>query len=203
LVDSEPIYLKVLVDILKNYGVTPKREVFEEMRSRHPDRLFDHILGEEKGQLALQDFKESGRQSYHQILLFDGIETILQELKNRSVRVGVWTARDLESTVGILKQLGMLEVFDIVLSGSCVPRNKPEADGLEKIAQTLPSSFDKMVMVGDHSHDIQAANTVGCASIFATWKNNPNALDPGLDATETISQIPQLGDWLEANLLAY
>lgn len=100
--------------------------------------------------------------------LYPGILALLLELKSQGHQLYVWTARDRQSTLRILSNNQVLQLFESVYTFDEGPI-KPDPSGLEKMLRGIAK--DSICMIGDTFNDILGAQNFGVMSIAALWNN--------------------------------
>jgi putative hydrolase of the HAD superfamily len=85
-------------------------------------------------------------------LPFDGVREVLDELRRRSIGMGIisnwdWTARD------VLTAAGIIDYFDPIVISAEVDCNKPEARIFELTLQKLGLPAHQCLYVGDNYYD--------------------------------------------------
>jgi len=196
LVDSERVYFDVLDDLLAPYNLGPSEVVLEKTRIQPPEKLFDKILGEKEGQVVLGKLREIDSTLYKKVTLFQGVMSLLESLKEKSVPLALWTARDRRSAQMVLDNLDIAQFFPYWVSGSCVEKNKPSSEGLLKIANHFEISPQRIVMVGDHEHDLIAGNDVDSQTVHARWKPKPNS--PSDLAKKSFASLELFANWMDS-----
>lgn len=182
LVDSDAHTQSCINYALEPFGQVVAPDFIEQVRHRHPGQIFDDLLNVEERALAFKRLAEISQDKASEIKAFGGIEVVLEHLNSRGISLSIWTGRDRHSTEMILKKQGLLHFFSKIVSGTCVPNNKPSTDGLVVLLGHYQSPVTDMVMVGDHHHDIEPANDLGMYSIHARWKKIPHELPTNLSA---------------------
>lgn len=66
-----------------------------------------------------------------------------------------------------LKRLGLLDKFDIILSGEDVERLKPSSEGIIKILDELGIDKDDAIFLGDSYVDMKACNAAGVKFVLS------------------------------------
>jgi phosphoglycolate phosphatase-like HAD superfamily hydrolase len=64
-----------------------------------------------------------------------------------------------------LRDAGLLDFFEVILTGADVARSKPDPEGLLKCAAGLGVKPDQAVYTGDTPLDIQASRAAGMGSV--------------------------------------
>lgn len=195
LVNSDGIFYKALSYALEPFSVDVGNNFMEQIRHKHPHRIFEDHLSEAQAEVALQRMREIGQHLSENIEVFEGIPDLLSLLKDKAVSVSVWTGRDGASTHRILNRLGLTDYFQLIVSGTCVEVNKPGHDGLIKVQNHHQADFSEMIMVGDHHHDIEPANTLGVTSVHAEWKAQPHLLPEKTKPNLRFGSVQELQNW--------
>lgn len=97
--------------------------------------------------------------------LFDNVENILKSLQDKQIRLHLWTARDLESTMKHLKTHNMFQFFNSI---HCCDyeSTKPNPLNFKSIDLINPRNS---ILIGDSITDIQGAKNLNIFSAGATW----------------------------------
>lgn len=93
--------------------------------------------------------------------LYNGVEALLGELRQKQVKQGVITNKPSRFTEPLLAKFGLLHYFDLVYSGDSFSEKKPSPMPLINAAQHMGFSLKECLMVGDSSNDILAAKACG------------------------------------------
>jgi HAD superfamily hydrolase (TIGR01509 family) len=96
--------------------------------------------------------------------LHPGLPQALQALRARGVRLGLVTGSR-ASVLEPLRDAGLLEYFEAVITGRDVQRRKPDPEGLLKCAAALGIPPGEAVYVGDTPLDVQASHAAGMAAV--------------------------------------
>ena len=110
-------------------------------------------------------------------MLYSGVRGLLDTLKSRDFRLGIVTqkGRDFEfqgCRVGMvqeLEELGITEIFSVIVGFEDVPEPKPDPSGINLALSSLGVRPQETIFVGDSLADITAARSAGCWSCHATW----------------------------------
>lgn len=194
LIDSSSYFEKSIFIILTEFGLAPgKKDLDLAYQFFDPTEYFRQYFGEDevKIQKSLKRLLELSKSHINLIQAFDGIEEVLVYLRSKNVRVSVWTGREIETTKGLLHNTGLAKYVDLCVTRSCVPRTKPNPDGLLKIL----TECDDVVMVGDHQYDIQGARSAKVKAISVAWNGiNVHPVE-GL-ADHHFTEVGQLKNWI-------
>ena len=100
---------------------------------------------------------------------FEGITDMLAAIKRRGLPTGVMTGKGRRAARITLAALGWESMFDAVVTGEDVARQKPDPEGLLIVAKQLGVHPRACVFVGDSPADIGAGKNAGMKTIVAGW----------------------------------
>ncbi|OFZ51383.1 MAG: hypothetical protein A2381_17880 [Bdellovibrionales bacterium RIFOXYB1_FULL_37_110] len=197
IIDSGDMIFKSIDYALSPWNIKMTNEDIEVIRTRSPNELFSGYLqtpaDELKAQKRLIDFsnKYAGKSVF-----YDGIPELLENLYKRFT-LAVWTGRDTESAIKILKRNKLDHFFKMVIGCTSVNKNKPHPEGIGLIARKFNVIPAEIIIIGDHAHDIEGARRFGCKAIHVTWSKYLIPLtekDPRPDLS--LSSVYDLQTWL-------
>jgi phosphoglycolate phosphatase len=93
---------------------------------------------------------------------FDGVVEGLQAFKAMGVHLACITNKAALYTHPLLKDTGLFDYFELILSGDSLPKRKPDPLPLlhaSEVFKVLPS---ELLLIGDSLNDTQAARAAGC-----------------------------------------
>lgn len=137
-------------------------------------RAFKEKLSEEELDRQYKLFKVK----YNEIKLdnayaYDGMISVVSELKNRGYKLAVCTNKPNEAAVDMVECVYGKNTFDYIMGAIDSVAKKPAPDMPAKILQALNVSADECVWIGDSNVDIESAENIGCKSIAVTWGFRP------------------------------
>ncbi len=104
--------------------------------------------------------------------LYDDVKEGLSLLKNAGFRLAIITNKIEIFTLPILVELGIDELFDIVISGDTLVNKKPDPAQLYYALAQLNVLAEQCVMIGDSKNDILAAKAANISSVGLTYGYN-------------------------------
>jgi len=131
----------------------------------------------------------------HELVLFDGVRDMLNELSQDGYFLGVATGKSRVGLNRALNAVGLLSLFDAT---RCADEtfSKPHPAMLQELTRELGQDLKRTVMIGDTTHDLLMANNAGAAGIAVQYGAHPHeqlhACSP-LYSAETVGQLHQ---WL-------
>jgi pyrophosphatase PpaX len=96
---------------------------------------------------------------------FKNATPVLKKIKENGIKIAAITTRSKITSVKTLKNAGLLEYIDTVISGEDVINKKPNPEGLIKSLEIFNVSRDEAVMVGDTKVDVLAGKNAKVKTI--------------------------------------
>jgi phosphoglycolate phosphatase len=158
----------------------------------------DNAYSEEAIQAALPLFTDyyAANVCIH-TLPYPGTVAALEALKARGTRLAVCTNKSERFTLPLLEKLGLLPLFDTVISGDTLGPGILKPDPAPIHAMVERAGGGRAVFLGDTSNDIDAARAAGIASIAVRFGFIDEADSLGADAilAHFDDLVPLLENW--------
>jgi AHBA synthesis associated protein len=149
--------------------VGPGEPPFETYR-RHMGRYFPEIMRLMGLPPELEGpFMRVSAELTDQVTVYDGIRSLLAELRAAGLRLAVATGKSGPRARTLLGRLDLLASFDAVIGSDEVPRPKPAPDIVLRALHELGTYPDAAMMVGDAPTDIRSARGARVRSVAAMW----------------------------------
>jgi len=166
-------------------------------------RVIYSVLQNHNVKLSEDEIISLTREAYHKHMNFgefkptsENLYASLKELRESGITLGVVTTDAPLVTEECLKQLGIRELFDFVLTDDGVIPPKPSPVSLELVREKLCISKDEVLMVGDTLTDVSYARAAGVKVVgLAKNAHNADILKAG-GASAVISDISKLSEVL-------
>ena len=105
--------------------------------------------------------------------LYDGVLEGLDFLQScPGLKIGCVTNKAEQFTLPLLTDLGIVDRFEIIISGDSLPEKKPHPLPLLHAAEKLGVKPEDSVMIGDSKSDVKAARAAGFQIICMTYGYN-------------------------------
>ena len=124
-------------------------------------------LSEEESQLAIKYYRERfSVKGLYENEVYEGVDKLLQQLKEGGKTVIIATSKPEEFTLKILKHFDLLKYFDYV-AGATMDGSRGEKADVIRYALKISGIKDKSkaIMIGDRKYDILGAKENGLDSI--------------------------------------
>jgi len=131
-------------------------------------------------------------------LLYPGVKEGLDYLKSADYKLGCVTNKAAQFTIPLLKELGVHDEFEIIVSGDTLPKKKPDPMPLLHAAEQLETSPAASLMIGDSMSDVKAARAAGFRIVCMSYGYNhgENIRDYNPDAVvDSMTEIKDIVDW--------
>ena len=109
--------------------------------------------------------------------LFEGMESILQQLEYSDIPWGIVTNKPGKYTNLLLAELSLDKRASTVISGDTLALRKPNPEPLLAACEQIECTPEKCLYVGDALRDIQAARAAGmtaCVAIYGYYMDHEN-----------------------------
>jgi len=171
LVDSVQAYRVVAERAVASYSIPITIEMVRHaLNVNHPNFWEMAVPANQPNRAeVMKEIRKEAMRQWPEVLrryggLFSGVRETLETLQNRGLRLGIVTGSRGDS-MQPLREAGLMEFFETVITGQDVERRKPDPEGLLKGIAALGVTPDNTVYIGDGAIDIQASHAAGVASV--------------------------------------
>ena len=112
-------------------------------------------------------FNDVSTQLINQIELYEGVESILGQLANNNIKIGIVTSKNTIKTQKILDLHGF--TFDIVQTPNDALKGKPAPDHILYAMSELNMNASDTLYIGDMGVDYEAAKRAHVNYVHALW----------------------------------
>ena len=146
----------------------------------------------------------ANRYRYHylqlqeQVTLFDGVLPMLQELRARHHWLAVATGKSRRGLNEALATVDLQGVFDGSRTAD-ETAGKPHPLMLQELMAEFGVESDRLLMIGDTTHDLQMAVNAGCASVAVGYGAHGREGFAPLRPLHVAETVADLRRWLSAN----
>ncbi len=134
----------------------------------------------------------------HEISLFEGVLPMLGALKRRSHYLAVATGKSRAGLDVALRTVQLQGLFDASRTADQTA-GKPAPLMLQELAREFGLAIERILMVGDTTHDLQMARNAGCASVAVSYGAHPVEGFAALQPLYVAHTVAELEAWLLAN----
>lgn len=127
-----------------------------------------------------------------------GMNELLQGIRNKSIKTGIFTGRSERVTRVILKELGLEQYFDEIIPGDMTTRCKPDPEGILIMLERLQVPATHALYVGDFGVDIEASKAAGTRAILALWSTTASPALWQHQPEQGFSTTEEFAHWIDA-----
>ena len=150
------------------------------------------------------DEYESARKDYYKYYkdnhsiaqLYDGIKSLIVEIKNADVLLSIFTGKGRTSALITLDEFELTNYFDLIVSGDDVENHKPSPEGINKFLQMYDLNPKDVLMIGDAPSDIIAANESGVEIASVVWDSYAEEEVRKLNPKNIFHSVAELRDYI-------
>lgn len=176
LIDSVPVYFRMMEAILRTIGLPPApRSVVSEFMVRGMSAIEELIPPEmkhRKEEIVLEFMatgKKIARSMFRdEVQVFHGVSELFSLLMDLGIPIGIVTSTEreyLERKLAPLDRKGLKQCLSAVIGIEDAPRKKPAPDPLFECSRQMGVDPEKCIYVGDSHVDIVAGNAAGMTTV--------------------------------------
>ncbi|TVL11442.1 hypothetical protein AYI82_02545 [Shewanella algae] len=175
LVDTAEDLTEALALALASHGVSieDKRKLLRTLASHGSLAMVQAAVpqasAEEQEHLRQAMLREYDAVNGQKACLFEGIEALLDSALSRTLPLGIVTNKPARFTRPLLERMGLLRLFNAVISADTTLYRKPHPAPMLLAAQQLNCATERILYLGDAERDIVAAQAVNMPSAIALW----------------------------------
>ena len=171
-------------EIIKLFGPTEDVILQKWMGSRYPE--------------AREDYYKYYRKHHKQMAdIYPGIKEILEMIHSKGIPLGIFTGKGREASEITLKEIGIFEYFDMLVTGDDVNNHKPSAEGIIKFVNHYGFESEKVLLVGDSTADVKAAKEAGIKMASALWDSYGKEKVLMLNSDYYFNSVTELKEFLK------
>jgi phosphoglycolate phosphatase len=133
------------------------------------DTFYAMGLGESAEEAIAAFRAEYGARGWAMNTLFDGIANLLGDLRAAGVRLAVATSKLEPTAQRILAHFGLDQHFEVIAGASPDGSRKSKEEVLAHALVQLQPLPERVLMVGDRSHDVDGAAAHGIDTVVVGW----------------------------------
>lgn len=173
LIDSEPVMFKASVKAFKEFGIDAKPYDFLPYIGMDEVHFFGNV-SMKYGYPYNKDMKDRAYSIYSEIIgeenvVMPSVYETINILKEKGLKISIASgAADIKVAANI-KALGIpVELFDFIITGSKVSKNKPDPEIFMKAADGMGLQYEECLVIEDSVSGIKAAKSCGMLCIGIT-----------------------------------
>ncbi len=130
---------------------------------------------------------------------YPGVVEGLEAMKSSGFHLACITNKAERFTIPLLRDTGLHDYFDIVLSGDSLPKKKPDPMPLLHACRHFGIEPSEMLLIGDSVNDVQAARAAGCSVFCVPYGYNEGNDVRELDTDALVESLLDASRLIEKN----
>ncbi len=203
LVNAYPAVSQSVNYTLNHLGFAPRSHAEIKRSVGGGDRkLMVHFVGEKLADLAITLYRPHHAKALKvkgAVRLLPGAGSVLKFLKGKGYKLAIASNRPTKFTRIILKELGVLPLFNVVLCADKAGKPKPDPDILWTIAKRLRLDTSEILYVGDMTIDINCGHQAGIPVVAVVTGSSSKKELKQLKPWQIIDKMVELKSIITAN----
>ncbi len=157
------------------------------------------IVGEEQLPQALDEYLRYYRSNHRKLArVYPGMAELVRFLKEKGKHLAVFTGKGKHTTRITLEECGLVEYFDLIVTGNDVVHHKPDAEGINRILSHFGVRPEETLMVGDSIADVTASHEAGVKIAAVLWDSYAEERVKQMKTDYQFRSVGEFRRWLES-----
>lgn len=189
IVDTEPLYIKMNKDFLKQYNVQISDEEYNQFIGISATKMWDFLKEKYSLPYTTVELIAIEKQAKYNVLastdlkIIDGIVALLQMLKDKEYSIAIASSSMRKNIELIITKTNLKSYFDFVVSGEDVQNGKPAPDIFLKAMQHFNKQPEDCIVLEDARNGVLAAKA---ANMFCVGFQNIHSGNQDLSKADVI-----------------
>jgi pyrophosphatase PpaX len=128
------------------------------------------IFMQENFEEAQKDYYEFYQNNHAEMAdIYPGLKKVLDTIKNAGIPLSIYTGKGRKSSIITLTEIGVIDYFDLIITGDDVAKPKPSRLGIDPFIEKFNLERDRVLMIGDSPADIIAAKEANVKMASVVW----------------------------------
>jgi pyrophosphatase PpaX len=199
LLDSFEQHWRSLAAALEDFGyeAPPVERIRELMGLPGLETVETVGVSEEEAHEVWQRWVEWGKRMSDIPEPFPGVMTMLEQLHEAGLRLGVVTSRQRATADHTPASNAIESRVEVFITRDDTDVGKPHPAPLYHALEKLEVTPERSIYVGDATYDIEAGERAGCLTVLTTWDAEVEIAD-GYEPDFVTGSVEELTEWLLA-----
>ncbi len=173
IIDTAEFHFAAWRRVFEKRGINYTKAIFKKSFGRRNETVIPVVMGKNvsRGEVMAIAREKEGifrRLSKNKIRPFPGAIDLIRKLSENGVRMALVTSTPARNIKAVLGGLGIIDLFQTVISGEDVKQGKPAPEGYLLAAERLGVSPENCVVIEDSTPGVSAAKNAGMRCIAIT-----------------------------------
>ncbi|HWO98526.1 MAG TPA: HAD family hydrolase [Bacillus sp. (in: firmicutes)] len=165
IIDTETALYQAYSELLKEHNVTLSLAEFASYIGTDSVALYEFLTNQLLGKMTKEEIVEKGHALHREKLLLpiarEGVYEYLEEAKKRGLRIGLASSSDREWVTHFLKELQLIDYFEVIKTRDDVEKVKPDPALYQKVIKELGVLPSETIAFEDSANGTRAAIAAG------------------------------------------
>lgn len=177
ILDTREFIVQATEHALSFHGhAVPEKSQISKMVGKPFNEFYYRLTGLTAVEHLQKTHREYQLKNLHLSKIFPKAKETLFILRERGYALAAVTTRSKITSLDTLRQAGIIDYFDVIISKEDVTAEKPHPAPLLKALELLREIPERAVMIGDSDVDIEAGKNAGTKTIRVTYGFNTDRL---------------------------
>ena len=199
LFDSEYWYMKGTVEQMRAFGYQgDEKEIYRIIGTTIEGtyRILYELL---EGRVSLAQLEESNTRYFREhpidfkAIMFEDVPAALKRIRAMGIQTAVCSSSPYDYIENGLKDMGIRDMFDYLISGADLEHPKPAPDGYLLARQALGTAPENCIIYEDSTLGIESGKRAG---IFTVARRDERFHQDQSQADLIVQNITELADWI-------
>lgn len=171
--DSSEGVIKSFDYVLKSYGISVDKSLYQKMIGPPLRESFSKILGFPDSEVAnaIKKYREYYKpHGLFECKIYDGFVDLLKSLRKKSYKIFVATSKPEDFARQILEHFGIADLFDFIGGSSMDEKTRIEkVDVVRYVISENNLNPKECILVGDRKYDVLGAHEAGIKCMGILW----------------------------------
>jgi len=131
---------------------------------------------------------------------YPGIRELIYKIKKANIPLSIYTGKGRDSSAITLKQIGVYEYFDMIVSGDDIENHKPSPEGVDVFIEKFNLNRENTILIGDATVDILAARNSGIKIGSAVWDSYGKEKVIAMGSDYLFYTVEELDEFISARI---
>jgi HAD superfamily hydrolase (TIGR01549 family) len=164
------------------------------------DVILKEMMGEKYPEVRKEYFDFYRKNHKRLAGIYPGIEDILKKIKSTEIPISIYTGKGKDSTEITLKEIGVYNYFDMIVTGDDVLNHKPSAEGILKFVNKFNLNPSRVLMIGDAVSDIKASKDAGVNIASVLWDSYGKEKVLQMESDYIFHTVEELDKFISENI---
>lgn len=201
IIDTNELIIASFMHTLQ--GITPSELTREHIIPHMGKTLEDQLMmfsGRDTVEDLIERYREFNLANHAMVTEFPYVLEVVKELHKRGIKLGVVTTKVRFTTEIALKQFGLYEYMDTIVTIQDVVHPKPHPEPVQMAMAALQANPKTTMMIGDSQYDILSAKQAGAVSVGVAWSLKGEAHLRSFEPNYIIQNMLELLELVETEL---